>query len=144
MLEMLQPALDACAPDAVLALTGAASLFGFIRVSALVVRFEPGEKHWHGAAPTTAMTHIAVQEALDGQAVQWLEPVTDEQYHAQRGTERSPRRAATRRRAAPSAGSTALLLRLCARQGRGQALGARPKASHCGLKRGSRPRKHGN
>ena len=52
-----------------------------------VVRFEPGEKHWHGAAPTTAMTHIAVQEALDGQVVQWLEYVTDEQYHAQRKTE---------------------------------------------------------
>ena len=53
-----------------------------------VARFEPGEKHWHGAAPTTALTHIAVQEALDGQAAQWLEPVTDEQYHARRETER--------------------------------------------------------
>ena len=47
-----------------------------------VVWFEPGEKHWHGAAPTTAMTHIAVQEALDGKAVDWMEQVTDEQYGA--------------------------------------------------------------
>src|SRR6476469_7924184 len=45
-----------------------------------VVRFEPGEKHWHGAAPTTAMTHIAIQEALDGKAVDWMEQVSDEQY----------------------------------------------------------------
>jgi quercetin dioxygenase-like cupin family protein len=45
-----------------------------------VVWFGPGEKHWHGASPTTAMTHIAVQEALDGQAVEWLEHVSDEQY----------------------------------------------------------------
>jgi len=45
-----------------------------------VVWFEPGEKHWHGAAPTTAMTHIALQEALDGKAVDWLEHVSDEQY----------------------------------------------------------------
>ena len=45
-----------------------------------VVRFAPGEKHWHGAAPTTAMTHIAVQEAVDGKAVDWLEHVSDEQY----------------------------------------------------------------
>jgi quercetin dioxygenase-like cupin family protein len=47
-----------------------------------VVWFPPGEKHWHGAAPTTAMTHIAIQEALDGKAVDWLEKVSDEQYHA--------------------------------------------------------------
>lgn len=40
----------------------------------------PGEKHWHGAAPTTAMTHVAMQEALDGRHVEWLEPVTDAQY----------------------------------------------------------------
>jgi quercetin dioxygenase-like cupin family protein len=46
-----------------------------------VVFFAPGEKHWHGAAPTTAMTHIAIQEALDGKAVEWMEKVTDEQYH---------------------------------------------------------------
>ena len=45
-----------------------------------VVRFEPGEKHWHGASPTTAMTHIAIQEQLGGKAVDWLEKVTDEQY----------------------------------------------------------------
>ena len=45
-----------------------------------VVLIAPGEKHWHGAGPTTAMTHIAIQERLDGAAVQWLEHVTDEQY----------------------------------------------------------------
>jgi quercetin dioxygenase-like cupin family protein len=45
-----------------------------------VVWFEPGEKHWHGATPTAAMTHIAIQEKLDGRAVDWLEHVTDEQY----------------------------------------------------------------
>ena len=51
-----------------------------------VVWFEPGEKHWHGAAPTTAMTHIAIQEALDGKAVEWMEKVTDEQYQRGPGT----------------------------------------------------------
>jgi len=45
-----------------------------------VIWFPPGEKHWHGAAPTTAMTHIAIQENLDGQVVDWLEKVSDEQY----------------------------------------------------------------
>jgi len=45
-----------------------------------VVWCPPNEKHWHGAAPTTAMTHIAIQEALDGKAVEWLEKVTDDQY----------------------------------------------------------------
>jgi quercetin dioxygenase-like cupin family protein len=45
-----------------------------------VVRFAPGEKHWHGAAPTTAMTHIAIQEQLDGKVVDWMERVSDEQY----------------------------------------------------------------
>jgi len=45
-----------------------------------VVWFLPGEKLWHGAAPGTAMTHIAIQEALDGKAVDWMEHVTDEQY----------------------------------------------------------------
>jgi len=45
-----------------------------------VVWFPPGEKHWHGAGPDTAMTHIAIQEALDGKPVEWLEKVTDEQY----------------------------------------------------------------
>jgi quercetin dioxygenase-like cupin family protein len=47
-----------------------------------VVTVGPAEKHWHGASPTTAMTHIAIQEALDGKAVDWLEKVTDEQYRA--------------------------------------------------------------
>ena len=47
-----------------------------------VVWFEPGEKHWHGATPTTAMTHIAVQEKLNGSPVTWLEHVSDEQYRA--------------------------------------------------------------
>jgi quercetin dioxygenase-like cupin family protein len=47
-----------------------------------VVWFEPGEKHWHGAAPATAMTHIAIQEQLDGKAVDWMEHVSDEQYQA--------------------------------------------------------------
>jgi quercetin dioxygenase-like cupin family protein len=45
-----------------------------------VIVIAPGEKHWHGAAPTTAMTHIAIQESLDGKNVDWLEQVTDEQY----------------------------------------------------------------
>lgn len=44
--------------------------------------FEPGEKHWHGAAPTTAMTHIAITEKLDGKTVDWMEQVSDEQYLA--------------------------------------------------------------
>jgi len=47
-----------------------------------VVWFPPGEKHWHGASPTTSMTHIAVQEKLDGKTVEWLEPVSDEQYRS--------------------------------------------------------------
>ena len=47
-----------------------------------VVWFPPGEKHWHGATPTTAMTHIAIQEQLDGKSVDWMEKVTDEQYRA--------------------------------------------------------------
>jgi quercetin dioxygenase-like cupin family protein len=45
----------------------------------------PGEKHWHGAAPTTAMAHMALQEALDGVAVVWLEHVTDAQYEGKTG-----------------------------------------------------------
>ena len=45
-----------------------------------VVWFPPGEKHWHGATPTTAMTHIAIQEPLDGKVVEWMEKVSDEQY----------------------------------------------------------------
>jgi quercetin dioxygenase-like cupin family protein len=44
--------------------------------------FAPGEKHWHGATAATAMTHIAIQEQLDGKVVEWLEPVSDDQYHA--------------------------------------------------------------
>ena len=47
-----------------------------------VVWFPPGEKHWHGATPTTAMTHIAIQEKLDGKVVDWMEQVSDEQYQA--------------------------------------------------------------
>jgi quercetin dioxygenase-like cupin family protein len=49
-----------------------------------VVWFAPGEKHWHGATLTTAMTHIAVQEKLDGKTVDWMEQVSDEQYRAGR------------------------------------------------------------
>jgi quercetin dioxygenase-like cupin family protein len=45
-----------------------------------VVWFPPGEKHWHGASPTTAMTHIAIQEQFEGKTVGWLEHVSDEQY----------------------------------------------------------------
>lgn len=45
-----------------------------------VVWFPPSEKHWHGASPTTAMTHLAVQEKLDGKAVDWMEQVSEEQY----------------------------------------------------------------
>jgi quercetin dioxygenase-like cupin family protein len=45
-----------------------------------VVWFAPGEKHWHGAAATTAMAHIAIQERLEGKAVEWMEPVSEEQY----------------------------------------------------------------
>jgi quercetin dioxygenase-like cupin family protein len=49
-----------------------------------IVWFAPGEKHWHGASPTTAMTHIAIQEALDGKAVEWMDDVADAQYAAGR------------------------------------------------------------
>jgi quercetin dioxygenase-like cupin family protein len=45
-----------------------------------VVWLEPNEKHWHGATPTTGMTHIAIQEHLNGKVVDWMEKVTDEQY----------------------------------------------------------------
>jgi quercetin dioxygenase-like cupin family protein len=45
-----------------------------------VVWISPGEKHWHGATPNSAMTHIAIQEKLDGKVVDWLEKVTDQQY----------------------------------------------------------------
>src|SRR5580658_11351781 len=47
-----------------------------------VVRIPPAEKHWHGAAPTTAMTHIAIQEQLDGKTAEWMEKVSVEQYQA--------------------------------------------------------------
>lgn len=47
-----------------------------------VVWISPGEKHWHGASPATAMTHIAIQEQVDGKAADWMEKVTDEQYNA--------------------------------------------------------------
>jgi quercetin dioxygenase-like cupin family protein len=49
-----------------------------------VVWIPPGEKHWHGATETTAMTHTAVQEQLDGKAVEWMEKVADEQYQSGR------------------------------------------------------------
>lgn len=47
-----------------------------------VIWFPPGEKHWHGASPATAMTHIAIQENLDGKVVDWMEKVSEEQYRA--------------------------------------------------------------
>lgn len=49
-----------------------------------IVWFEPNEKHWHGATATTAMTHTAIQENLDGKVVEWMEKVTDEQYSSNR------------------------------------------------------------
>lgn len=51
-----------------------------------VIWFPPGEKHWHGAAPTTAMTHIAIVEVLDGKSADWLEQVSDEQYNGSEST----------------------------------------------------------
>jgi quercetin dioxygenase-like cupin family protein len=48
-----------------------------------VVWFAPGEKHWHGATPTTSMSHIAIAEKLDGKVVDWMEQVTDDQYRPQ-------------------------------------------------------------
>ena len=47
-----------------------------------VIVIAPGEKHWHGAAPTTAMTHIAIQEQLDGKTADWMEKVSDDHYQA--------------------------------------------------------------
>ncbi len=47
-----------------------------------MVWFSPGEKHWHGATQTTAMTHIAIQEKRDGKVVDWMEQVSDEQYRS--------------------------------------------------------------
>jgi len=52
-----------------------------------VIWFPPGEKHWHGATPTTAMTHIAIVEQLDGKNAEWMEKVSDEQYQAGSGAE---------------------------------------------------------
>ena len=46
-----------------------------------VIFFSPDEKHWHGASPTTAMTHFAIQEQLDGKTAEWMEKVSDEQYN---------------------------------------------------------------
>ena len=54
-----------------------------------IVWFAPGEKHWHGATSTTAMTHIAIAEKLNGSAVDWMEKVTDEQYLRQADAQRS-------------------------------------------------------
>lgn len=48
-----------------------------------IVWFEPGEKHWHGASPSVAMTHIAIAEALDGKVVDWMEKVSDADYQAE-------------------------------------------------------------
>ena len=47
-----------------------------------IEEIRPGEKHWHGATPTTAMTHVAIQERLNGSPVDWMEKVSDEQYQA--------------------------------------------------------------
>jgi 4-carboxymuconolactone decarboxylase len=63
-----------------------------------VVRIPPGQKHWHGASPDTSMTHIAIQEHLDGTRVRWMERVSDEQYKAFP----SPSRGASRAGAEPS------------------------------------------
>jgi quercetin dioxygenase-like cupin family protein len=51
-----------------------------------VVWFAPGEKHWHGASPATAMSHLAIQEGEDGRTVDWLEQVSDEEYGAYTGS----------------------------------------------------------
>jgi len=56
-----------------------------------VVWFAPGEKHWHGASPTMAMTHIAIQEALDGKAVEWMQQVTDDEYQGKGPRPQDPR-----------------------------------------------------
>ena len=54
-----------------------------------IVWFAPGEKHWHGATPTTAMAHIAIAEKLNGSPVDWMEKVTDDQYLSKEGAQRS-------------------------------------------------------
>jgi quercetin dioxygenase-like cupin family protein len=48
-----------------------------------VIWIPPGEKHWHGASPTTAVTHIAIQEHLDGKVVEWMEKISDEEYRSE-------------------------------------------------------------
>jgi quercetin dioxygenase-like cupin family protein len=50
-----------------------------------VIWIPPGERHWHGASPQTAMSHMAIQESLDGSHANWMEPVTDEEYSAKVG-----------------------------------------------------------
>lgn len=50
-----------------------------------IIHFEAGEKHWHGASPSVALTHIAIQESLEGEASDWMEKVSDEQYGGGRG-----------------------------------------------------------
>ena len=71
-----------------------------------VVRIPPGAKHWHGAGPTSAMTHIAVVEYLDGRSTEWMESVSDAQYHARpnerRGAAVSPARGVGADSARPS------------------------------------------
>ena len=64
-----------------------------------VIVCPPGEKHWHGATPTTAMTHIAIQERLNGKVVEWMEKVTDEQYQV--GSDRATRRNSDARSGSP-------------------------------------------
>jgi 4-carboxymuconolactone decarboxylase len=59
-----------------------------------VVWFPPGVRHWHGATPKSALTHIAIQEAVDGKNVEWMEKVTDEQYNTKSATESNPAAAA--------------------------------------------------
>lgn len=58
---------------------------GSVRIDPDVVRIGPGERHWHGASPTTGMSHVAITEMLDGRSVEWLEPVTDAQYAPSEG-----------------------------------------------------------
>lgn len=72
-----------------------------------VVRIPPGVKHWHGAAPGSAMAHIAIQESQDGKTVDWLELVTDEQYGAERPSAAAAPAAATPSRAQQLMGDVA-------------------------------------
>jgi quercetin dioxygenase-like cupin family protein len=51
-----------------------------------VVWFQPGEKHWHGATPTTAMTHVSIVEWQDGKSADWMEQVSEEQYNSEMST----------------------------------------------------------